>query len=52
MVHRSELHHSAGRYRDTCHDLMISEPALLAEILIDRCRLQSRAARPTQSGNV
>jgi pimeloyl-ACP methyl ester carboxylesterase len=22
---------------DTCHDLMISEPALLAEILIDRC---------------
>ena len=27
---------------DTCHDLMISEPALLAEILIDRCRLYSR----------
>jgi pimeloyl-ACP methyl ester carboxylesterase len=26
---------------DTCHDLMISEPALLAEILIDRCRLRS-----------
>jgi pimeloyl-ACP methyl ester carboxylesterase len=26
---------------DTCHDLMISEPALLAEILIDRCRLHS-----------
>jgi hypothetical protein len=22
---------------DTCHDLMISEPRLLAEILIDRC---------------
>jgi pimeloyl-ACP methyl ester carboxylesterase len=28
---------------DTCHDLMISEPALLAEILIERCRLRSRA---------
>jgi pimeloyl-ACP methyl ester carboxylesterase len=28
---------------DTCHDLMISEPRLLAEILIDRCRLRSRA---------
>jgi pimeloyl-ACP methyl ester carboxylesterase len=27
---------------DTCHDLMISEPALLAEILIDRCRRYSR----------
>jgi hypothetical protein len=26
---------------DTCHDLMISEPALLAEILIDRCRLRA-----------
>ena len=24
---------------DTCHDLMISEPALLAEILLERCRL-------------
>jgi pimeloyl-ACP methyl ester carboxylesterase len=24
---------------DTCHDLMISEPRLLAEILIERCRL-------------
>jgi hypothetical protein len=28
---------------DTCHDLMISEPAVLAEILIERCRLRSRA---------
>nr|WP_232065022.1 alpha/beta fold hydrolase [Mycobacterium cookii] len=28
---------------DTCHDLMISEPRLLAEILIERCRLRSRA---------
>jgi pimeloyl-ACP methyl ester carboxylesterase len=27
---------------DTCHDLMISEPRLLAEILIERCRLRSR----------
>ena len=27
---------------DTCHDLMISEPALLAEILIGRCRLYTR----------
>ena len=27
---------------DTCHDLMISEPQLLAEILIERCRLRSR----------
>jgi hypothetical protein len=27
---------------DTCHDLMISEPALLAEILVERCRLRSR----------
>jgi pimeloyl-ACP methyl ester carboxylesterase len=26
---------------DTCHDLMISEPGLLAEILVERCRLQS-----------
>ena len=26
---------------DTCHDLMISEPGLLADILIDRCRLQA-----------
>ena len=24
---------------DTCHDLMISEPRLLAEILIERCRV-------------
>lgn len=24
---------------DTCHDLMISEPRLLAEILLERCRL-------------
>lgn len=23
---------------DTCHDLMISEPVLLAQILIERCR--------------
>jgi pimeloyl-ACP methyl ester carboxylesterase len=27
---------------DTCHDLMISEPQLLAEILIERRRLRSR----------
>ncbi|MGH3959428.1 alpha/beta fold hydrolase [Mycobacterium sp.] len=27
---------------DTCHDLMISEPMLLAEILIGRCRLYQR----------
>lgn len=27
---------------DTCHDLMISEPRLLAEVLIERCRLRSR----------
>jgi pimeloyl-ACP methyl ester carboxylesterase len=26
---------------DTCHDLMISEPALLAEILLERCRLRA-----------
>jgi pimeloyl-ACP methyl ester carboxylesterase len=26
---------------DTCHDLMISEPRLLAEILLERCRLRS-----------
>ncbi len=26
---------------DTCHDLMISEPALLAELLLERCRLYS-----------
>ncbi|HZE14417.1 MAG TPA: hypothetical protein VE197_01170 [Mycobacterium sp.] len=26
---------------DTCHNLMISEPALLAEILIERCRLRA-----------
>jgi hypothetical protein len=24
---------------DTCHDLMVSEPRRLAEILIERCRL-------------
>jgi hypothetical protein len=24
---------------DTCHDLMISEPERLAEILLERCRL-------------
>jgi pimeloyl-ACP methyl ester carboxylesterase len=29
---------------DTCHDLMISEPRLLAEILIERCRLRSRGS--------
>ena len=23
---------------DTCHDLMISEPRLLAEVLLERCR--------------
>jgi pimeloyl-ACP methyl ester carboxylesterase len=28
---------------DTCHDLMISEPRRLAEILLERCRLHSRA---------
>jgi hypothetical protein len=28
---------------DTCHDLMISEPRLLAEILLERCRLYSAA---------
>jgi pimeloyl-ACP methyl ester carboxylesterase len=27
---------------DTCHDLMISEPALLASILIGRCQLRTR----------
>jgi pimeloyl-ACP methyl ester carboxylesterase len=27
---------------DTCHDLMVSEPKRLAEILVDRCRLYSR----------
>jgi len=26
---------------DTCHDLMVSEPKQLAEILVDRCRLYS-----------
>jgi pimeloyl-ACP methyl ester carboxylesterase len=26
---------------DTCHDLMISEPALLAKILVERCRLRA-----------
>nr|WP_293055450.1 alpha/beta hydrolase [Mycobacterium sp.] len=30
---------------DTCHDLMISEPALLAAILIERCRLRIRPGR-------
>jgi pimeloyl-ACP methyl ester carboxylesterase len=30
---------------DTCHDLMISEPRLLAEILIERCRLRSTTPR-------
>jgi hypothetical protein len=24
---------------DTCHDLMVSQPTRLAEILIERCRL-------------
>jgi pimeloyl-ACP methyl ester carboxylesterase len=28
---------------DTCHDLMISEPRLLAEILVERCRLHQPA---------
>ena len=28
---------------DTCHDLMITEPRLLAEILVERCRLYSAA---------
>ncbi len=27
---------------DTCHDLMVSEPERLAEILVDRCRRHSR----------
>jgi pimeloyl-ACP methyl ester carboxylesterase len=27
---------------DTCHDLMVSEPERLAEMLVDRCRLYSR----------
>ncbi len=27
---------------DTCHDLMVSEPKRLAEILVERCRLHSR----------
>ena len=27
---------------DTCHDMMVSEPERLAEILVDRCRLYSR----------
>lgn len=27
---------------DTCHDLMVSEPRRLAEILVDRCRLCSQ----------
>lgn len=27
---------------DTCHDLMISRPRLLADILIERCRLRSQ----------
>ena len=27
---------------DTCHDLMVSEPERLAEILVDRCLLYSR----------
>jgi len=27
---------------DTCHDLMVSEPERLAEILVGRCRLYSR----------
>lgn len=26
---------------DTCHDLMVSEPKRLAEILVERCRLYS-----------
>src|SRR5258708_34835948 len=31
---------------DTCHDLMISEPNRLAEILVDRCRLYSQRSVP------
>jgi hypothetical protein len=27
---------------NTCHDLMISEPRRLAEILVDRCRLYAQ----------
>ena len=30
---------------DTCHDLMVSEPTRLAEILIERCRLRSKGMR-------
>ena len=30
---------------DSCHDVMISEPRRLAEILIERCRLRSRLPR-------
>src|SRR5258705_1708365 len=35
---------------DTCHDLMISEPNRLAEILVDRCRLYSQRSVPPLSG--
>jgi pimeloyl-ACP methyl ester carboxylesterase len=30
---------------DTCHDLMVSEPQRLAEILVERCRLRSNGTR-------
>jgi pimeloyl-ACP methyl ester carboxylesterase len=30
---------------DTCHDLMVSEPQRLAEILVERCRLRSKGTR-------
>ena len=29
----------ANELFDTCHNLMISEPTRLAEILVERCRL-------------
>src|SRR5882757_4788257 len=35
---------------DTCHDLMISEPNRLAEILVDRRRLYSERSVPPLSG--
>lgn len=34
---------------DTCHDLMISEPRLLAEILIERCRLHQPFRREVRA---
>jgi hypothetical protein len=31
---------------NTCHDLMVSEPQRLAEILIQRCRARAREIVP------